>query len=311
MNKLLRQGLLGMAVFSLVFIYSCSDDEDTTPTAAAPTISVSTNGSAFDAGDTLEITIDFTAAGELSSINWVFTIDDVTGDTTFNSPTALSLTDPATEGSVPVSVVLTEADFAGTSVTVYFEVVDKANQKSSDEVSFTVAEAEEDATVLSAVILAAPTGDNNSDTFYSIRAAQLYSQSDVLGTSDPVSETIDIAYYYGASDEATLVSPDDYPSNIVDLSAWGTRNTTNLELTVLTDEEYMALSSVDDVEEAIDGITFDSDNTITNLAVGDILAFATTDASEIEGFIRVVAINGTFNAGDGIEIEIITNQAAE
>ena len=291
-------------ILALLFVSGCNDDGPT-PTPDPPSIRVSIIGQRNLVGDDkFELVYSFSAPGEAQEVSYGFVADGVGQDSGYAFLAEPELSGP-TEGSGSVTGILHNFLYGGKDVTAYMEVVDKAGQKASDEVSFFVASAA--ASIFSTRILAAPTGENDSETFYSIRCDSLYSQADILAAADPISKTIDIAYYYGASDEATLVSPDDYPSNIVDLSAWGTRNTTNLELTVLTDEEYMTLRTTSQVEKAMDAITFDSDNTITNLAVGDILAFATTDNSEIGGFIKVVAINGTSNNGDGIEVEIITN----
>ncbi len=317
-KSLFKQLLLMTAVFSLVFIYSCGDDD--TPTPDAPQLSISASvgstGAAFTSGGTIAATdsivfsnISVTAPGGFNAFRSTAGITPAVDV----SRTDLGLDEGATSsGDIPGFQVIFPSNAAGTTVTFEFIGVDDLSQ--ADTVSFEVMVGDvpsPDARVTSAILLAAPTGDNNSNTFYSIVLNELYSQGDVLGTADPVSENIDLGYYYGATDEATLVSPDEYPTNIVNVGLWGTRNTTNLELTILSTEDYTALTSVEDVETAIDGITFDSDNTETNLAVDDIIAFQLTGPSGIEGFIRVVAINGTFNAGDGIEIEIISNQEAE
>ncbi len=318
MKSLSKRLLLMSAVASLVFIYSCGDDEEPTPNAPELSVSASvgSTGAAFTSGGSLAATdsiifsgISVTAPGGFNVFRSIAGISPAVSI----DRNDLGLEAGATSsGDIPDLKVVFPATAAGSMATITFVGVDDINQADTVSFDINITDAPSpDAKVLTAVILAAPTGDNTSNTFYSIRLGELYSQADILGTSDPVSENVDIAYYYGNTDEATLVSPDEYPTNIVDLSAWGTRNTTNLELTTLSNEDYTALSSVDDVNSAVDGITFDSDNTVTNLSVGDILAFQMTDASEIAGFIKVNAINGTFNAGDGIEIEIITNQEAQ
>lgn len=312
MKKLFKNFMMLTAVGAIAFLYSCSEEDE--PTAAMPSISVSAtvdgvalaDGGSVITGNDISVTVTATTPGGFNVIR--ATAGGTTTEVTRND---LQLDAGATSGTATLTVETPEEQ-VGSTIDWTFTIVDDLNQTGETTFSYTVAEPESpDAKVLTAKMLAAPTGDNTSSTFYSIRLDQLYSQEDVLGTSDPISEGIDLGYYYGANDEATLVSPDEYPTAIVDLNDWGTTNTTNLQLTTISSEDYMAITSVADVAAAVDGVTFDEDNTITNLSVGDILAFQTTDASEISGLIMVQEINGTFNEGDNIVIELITSQPDE
>ena len=123
------------------------------------------------------------------------------------------------------------------------------------------------------------------------------------------SQNIDFAYYYGQTDEASLVSPSEYPSSVFDISAWGTRNeTAMIQVLNLSSEEFMALTTVKDVEDVLASVSDETAITgYSGLEEGTIIAFETAD--EIAGVLMVKTIDSGFSGS--IEIEVILAQSAE
>lgn len=304
--------LTAVTILSLGFLFSCGEDD--TPLADAPGVTVSAaivdgdalvSGGEVVAGSAVEFSISVTAPGGFNNV-------DITGSTTQNiNRNDLNLDLGATSASTTLTVSTAETDAGGTA-SFTFVAVDELNQ-SSEEVVFTfdiVAPPSPDAQVISQILVAPPTGDADSDTFYSIGENTLYSHNDVIGTNDPVSADIDLGYYYGSNDMASLAAPSAYPAAIFDISAWGTKNATQIEATDLSTEAFTALTSVADVDGELANVTFDG-NIATALSVGDILAFKTVATPAVSGFIHVVAITGTSGSNDSIELEFILNQEGQ
>ncbi len=324
MKQIFQKLLLLTIVGSIGLLYSCSDDDETPP--AAPSLSVSAaidgGGSLSDGGDvgtgeTVTFTVTITAPGGFNTLN---VSNGLTATYNRNSQEA-EVSEDGTSATVTFSA---ETPSQAGSITVDFEAVDDDNQTTTDSFSFNVTSPA--AKVQTAIILFAPGGEGKTHTFYSISEDMVYSIDDVDATTDPVSGTIDLGYYYGQ--EANLVSPSVYVSftGLGDtqygdandgLPAWGTRNETKLAETTLTD--VTEITTVADVEGAISGIDFTAaGNVMEGLAVGEIYAFET--AGGLQGLIRVLSILEGFQVGTdpndsevtgNVELEFILAEAAE
>jgi len=302
MKKVFQKLLLLSIVGSIGFLYSCGDDEDPIP-PAIPTINVSastadgvlTDGGEVIVGTTVTITAAVTSEGGFNAV----TISNGSDSDT------QTRTDLGVEagGTSATAVWEIETDQAGT-IDLTFEAVDDENQTGSASFSIVVAEPPSPpAKVQTAILLAAPTGDLMSQTFYSVSENKTYSRNDVESTSASVSNLIDFGYYYGASDMASLSAPDEYP--IWDLAAagWGTLNETIIEVTNITAAEYLELVTVEDVASALDEIDLASSNgTVTGLSEGMVLVFELADGDQ--GLILVGAITGTDGSDGTIALEV-------
>ena len=111
----------------------------------------------------------------------------------------------------------------------------------------------------------------------------------------------DFGYFYGATNNASLASTYDYPSNVIDI----------VSIAKITDKEdlnktYFAISTMnfDNVVNASDlnGIVKSDKQTITKLKVGDVVEFV--DNYDNKGLIKVTEIKGTYNQGDYIKLDI-------
>lgn len=311
MKRLFEKLFLLSAVTSMLVMVSCSDDEDTTPAVAQPSISVvlQVNGqSATTAqpGDSISFVISAQAEGGINRI--YTTAQSFVGFDQNRNDLGLASGDT----NVSKNLVLAgspESTDVGSTWTATFIVVDEVDQ--ADSTTVTVDIVSPDAKVQTAKLLYAPTGDGNSLTFYAIAENVIYAHTDVTGTAEAVSPKIDLGYYYGGStDLASLAPISAYPSSVFDISGWGTKNATKLVKTTMAVETYTSLVSVADVEVELEGLDFTTQNGIqTNLAVGNVLAFETVDG--LQGFIYVSGLEPGFDSNDYIELEFILATSAE
>lgn len=167
--------------------------------------------------------------------------------------------------------------------------------------------------MFSATLLFPPTGDENSKTFFSTMDGDTYSFSDVVNTSDPISEMIDFGYFYGGPTTlASFISPDENlwsnpaPTGVgYDMADWTVRNTTEFRSTTLTEADFDAIMVNQDFTLATEyevGTAPSNPKRITGIEEGDIIAFSTGD--DRFGLIKVISIEPGFESNDNIEIEV-------
>jgi hypothetical protein len=115
--------------------------------------------------------------------------------------------------------------------------------------------------------------------------------------------SIDIVYYYGSTNTATLTAPDDETvgggaGNLSLCEGWTTKNATRFASSTLSASEF------DDVEDdaPIAGLTGLSASKMTALSVGDVIAFETVDGKK--GLIKVAALEATSSGTITIDVKI-------
>ncbi|MEK6477641.1 fasciclin domain-containing protein [Catalinimonas sp. 4WD22] len=169
-----------------------------------------------------------------------------------------------------------------------------------------------DVTSYEAFLLAAPTAEETSETFFSTSTGELYSFDDVVSSTEPLSAEIDFGYFYGNTLEATLLSPDNgnWTSTVgYDMGEWNQLNTTVFRSTNLSAEGFDAIASSqgDAIEAEFEaGTAVTSPGRINGLVADDVVAFQTEDGRF--GLVKVVEVVGTTGANDGIRIEVKVTQ---
>lgn len=311
--KKLFQKLLFLALgASFVFLYSCGEDEEVLP--AAPSLGVSAvngsgatvqNGGSIQATDSITFSFTANTPGGFNVLRW-------TGDVQSGeySRTDIGAEAGETSPAIPEFVIYTSENNEGGTASILFTLVDDESQSDTLTFTFSITEAPSPvAKIQTAIILAAPLANGTSTSFYSVGENTLYSNQDVVGTAAAISPNIDLAYYYGNTDEASVVSPSIFPAAIFDISAWGTRNETAMvEITDLTEEQFNALETVADVEAILDAYSeVDAFAGYSGLEVGSTIAFET--AGGISGIFIVKALTAGFTGS--IELEMILAEAAE
>lgn len=308
MKRLLEKLSLGLMLSALIVTVSCGDDEETTPTVTLPSISAvlhvnGTSASTAQPGDSVSFSLAATAEGGINRVvalqGGSTILDQSRDDLGFDA----GQTSGTIEGTITPNPSTTDV---GNTWTFMFVLVDEIGQKSdTTSVSLEITAPDSpDAKVQTAKLLYPPTGDGNSQTFYAIAENKIYTHSDVTGTAEAVSPNIDLGYYYGGSDFASLSAISEYPSSVFDVSAWGTKNATKIIETSISVETYTGLTTVSDVETEFASVDFTSEDGITaDLAVGDVLAFETVGG--LQGLIYVSALEAGSDSNDFIELEFI------
>ncbi|PRY97018.1 hypothetical protein BY457_11392 [Marinilabilia salmonicolor] len=150
-----------------------------------------------------------------------------------------------------------------------------------------------------AKILAAPLSDGSSDSFFSLMDGNVFQ----INGGGEFAAFWDFGYFYGAAYGASLVSTYNYPSAIIDIETNAgitleELNHTYFAQSELTIEEFDAIASASE----LDGISQSSEETVTNLAVGDVLEFV--DNYGKKGLIKVLEIEPGYSVGDYIRLDI-------
>ena len=290
---------------TVLFVTSCGDDgEDIIPFGDGATIEFQTN-----ATDSVEFS-DTTAAPGSTLVFYLaidFGEDEVTGvNVTDDLGTTILTTTLSGVPSAPTQVTYEIPADAPEDVTVTANLVD-ADGASLADASFTVTvEAAVPAQIYTAFLLAAPTDNSNSDSFYSTATGTLYSFNDIIATSANLSETVDFGYAYGQSEGATINAPSAYPNYVgYDMSQWNTLNETVFRTPSSIDVADFEAITPDQGNRIISafevGASPDTDR-VLNLTPDTLIAFRTSD--ERYGLIRVREVVGTIGSNDGIRIEV-------
>ncbi|MFW6364542.1 MAG: hypothetical protein ACOCZ4_00915, partial [Bacteroidota bacterium] len=99
-------------------------------------------------------------------------------------------------------------------------------------------------------------------------------------------EDIDMLYFHGSENEATIAAPDDEDAeqfNVYELDDWDTRNATRF--TDILDINFAGIETEADIEDEVSS----PENTKSNLLeIGDVVGFETVD--EKKGVFEVVDI---------------------
>ncbi|MCV9388261.1 hypothetical protein [Reichenbachiella ulvae] len=152
----------------------------------------------------------------------------------------------------------------------------------------------------------APLGDGSSETFISMLDGQLYQISE----GEEYAAFWDFGYYYGGQSMASFASTADYPQ-LFDHD--NDANTPLVDVATLVgipdselNEVFFSLSDMDFAavtkSSDLDGIVASTEQRINGLVADNVVEFV--DSYGKKGLIQVVKVQGTFNQGDYIEVNI-------
>jgi len=136
--------------------------------------------------------------------------------------------------------------------------------------------------------------DNTSDgsSFASIDGT-VYSWSDASANS----EKVDLVYFYGATNEATLAAPNDSDAeSVFDFSNWDTQNATKFGTTTLTASDFDAIDDDITIKEEASDLTATK---VNQLSVDDVIAFETASTSAHASKKGLIKINSITTGSDG------------
>ena len=271
-------------VASMVFTTSCGQEEDVTP--AAPSIEIEgaadATGTTVNVGEAVNFSVKVAALGGFNTIRVDKTVG--TGSTTTYVEQAKPAGQTITTFTLPFTYTPTAAE-AGKKVTFDFTVTDDNTKTSAHTFVVTVNEPaiSEHQTVLMGAQRNAAEG-----SFYNAINKQVY----LLSAAQNNKTSVDLLYYYGANNLATLAAPTDADSKAVygETNLQGMTNATNFTRTTAV---YADVKTSSDIRNAwLEKKTGTVDTKVTSLKVGDVVAFQLADSRGYRlGVAQVVSVD--------------------
>jgi hypothetical protein len=313
--KFLKNGLL-LAVASLFVFTACDPAEDENPVGSAPNVSLSVENEqdAYVPGDVINLVVDFTADAAVvgATINAETEEFILTFDATGISNNIIDLNEfnvaGSTEGSFTINGIQIPNEFANQTLTFTLEMEDEEGRVGEGNLDVAIGEASTPLRSYTDILVYAPAADGTTNTWFSTNLGETVTEGEVNAGAAPNSVDVDFGYYYGNTDQASIASPNAYNLAGIDISDWNTRNATEFKLTTISDEEYIALTSSEDLA----AVWNRSDNinegeTITNLEVGAVVAFQLDPNNKdgLYGVFKVINIEPGIQTNDYIEIEVL------
>ncbi len=281
---------------------SCDDDAETLP----PTITVTPNvNNDYKLGNEVTYNIVVGSNEKLKTFTVNATPAGADGTGVVSTLPANVLTNGEFEkntnaATITYKYVIPSNLAANADVKIEFSVSDKGSVPATKTESFKVKEA---VTKYTAVLMGAQQ-NGKEGSYLEVSTKTVMKMADAAQNS----EKVDIIFYYGSTNEATLVAPSDVTvdgttDGSLDLAKNLTvKNETKLKKSELTSEQFDAINS-DAKLKAITGLN----GTIVNkLAVNDVIEFET--AKGVKGLIKVVKVEAGTNGSITLDI-IIPNNA--
>jgi hypothetical protein len=310
MKKLFFNIFLLIGSFSLLFLVSCNDDDDVIIINEGPEINIQVNGGDIDGphtaglGQTIVLNLDITDDDGVDSVvvrQFVGTTQ-VTEATQVIYPSAVG----GTTVTQNVEITLVDVD-VDDEVRIEITAYDVQGNSRTETIIVNVSAIGSYTTVL----LYAPLADETSESFLNTSTGQTYSVNDVMTDNNPVSAQVDLGYYYGATNNASLASPQQIHNlGIYDLSAWNTLNTTQLRRTTISETEFLENEgNVEFISGAFGTAQAEGGGQqVSNLQVGDVVAFQLSEGQgNRTGLIRVSNIEPGDGVGNFIEIDVLVS----
>jgi hypothetical protein len=280
--------LLGLTAVGITFFTSCGEEEASAP----PVITIDQASPVTASAGSVTLTGEIDAEGKLDQVKLF--IVTANAETQYGSAYTSFKSGDITTADDITYIFRFDVDGLTESCSVKIEATDKENQTSSKSVQVNVATgaAIDEFTAILMGAQGSTTGstlDAHTGTVYKL--------------ADATAADIDILYYYGSTNKATLVAPNDATVNggSGDFSwtaNWGTQNPTKFGMSSLSTSEFDAMD--DDTElAAISGL---SASKVTDLGVNDVVDFITADGKK--GALKVTALTAASDGTITINVKI-------
>jgi hypothetical protein len=307
---LLNVVLIGTCV---AWLSSCDNEGEVTivdPTANLTGTDI--DQTTFEPGETIDLTLEFTAPQGIAGVNWEFfdtNTNDPVGTKEFNNPDSdpdlADITSADTQGSVDLSIPVPEAANEGQFLTLVVEVADKSSANGATaQFTFTV-----DAGVneYEAVLLG---GYSNADfgSFYNAIEDTVYKYQGAQDNNGKV----DFLFYYANTPLYTIASPDNTSAE----DTWNTQQPTlawPFTNGVENSTRFKPLSNDFDFEGTTTGTQVrnaypeagTAQSRVTNLQAGQKVAFQLDESRGTRfGIFEVVATSGDFGTERAITLNV-------
>ncbi|RUA30670.1 MAG: hypothetical protein DSY77_13800 [Bacteroidetes bacterium] len=307
MMKFLKNGLLFALAGAFIFT-ACDPAEEETP-ISAPTVALTSQVEAeYAEGEEVELSYDWEAPGKIGQVRYVVLVDGTTAIDTTLTESELGFNVEDSVGSLEFTLTAPE-NSAGSIVDVEVTLIDRENQSTTNtEASFEVIEGSSPLISYTDILVYAPAGDGSTNTWFSTNLGETVTEAEVNAAAAPNSSDVDFGYYYGVNDEASIASPNAYNLDGIDIQDWTTKNATEFKLTTISNEEYLGLSTSADLEAVWNREdNINEGETITNLEVGDVVAFQLDPNNKdgLYGVFKVITVEPGIQTNDYIEIEVL------
>lgn len=211
---------------------------------------------------------------------------------TLNNTTFVDTTININESSFNADFTF-NAQAAGSTEKIMFELTDKAGKTASLSVNITSEAAGEVAVIKSTNVLMGSHNDDENGSFYSTVKKQVYKKDDAANNQ----AYIDFLFYLGVNNGSTIASPADSEAKTVypTIASWTTKNATLFATTNITTEDFNAIGDKYEFPKFTSNLS-----DINHLEAGNVIMFKTV--GEKLGLIKVNQINGR---GDHISLDVI------
>ncbi len=293
--------LSALAIISLTFFSSCAEEDEPNP----PSIIITVDGNAtFEPGSTVVYSLTISSNADLESFssnettqsNPIAMIENILPMDAFDDALTLEFKNGLTSVSFNYAYNIPSTVAPGTTIDITFTVIDADTEGSKTE-SFQVAQpiVAGNINTYTAVLIGA-NANPTLGSFYATASNTVYSVSQAASNS----ASVDFVYFYGATNLATIASPDDADVTSVfpSVSGWATRNATRLVKSDITTSDFDAIA--DDAVIIEQAANISNGTKVNDLAVGDVFVFETVGSKF--GIAKVSALT---NGNDGsITIEV-------
>lgn len=272
---------------------SCGSDEDDVPTAA-PTITIPTTGAdavpdSIPFGQPITIRASVTAAVNIQQIELRLNNSTIDTKTT-------GFTTPTTD-NYSFTLPIQDSALAGNTLTFRIIATDQENRTAQEEVSVYIEKTIREQTA----VLLGGQGSQEPSSYDVAGAGQRFTLADARANS----ARIDLMYYFGAANNATLVAPSDPTAASVfsgsnGPASWATRNATRFRIATnltVADFNNATFATIDATPLEPGGGTL-----AASLTPNQVIVFQTVD--DKKGFILVEQIVTGSNGSIRIRLKV-------
>ncbi len=262
------------ALLSMSFLSSCTEEDEPTP----PSIIVTVDSEAsYEPGTTVRYTLNISSNEELVSFsvnestqsNPMALIENITPIDAIDDVEMLEFKNGLYTVTMDYVYAIPTTVAPGTSIDITFTVVDDVTEGTNTQ-TFDVAAAGGAINSYTAVLIGA-NANPTEGSFYASATNTVYSVADAASNA----AAIDLVYFYGATNLATIASPDDsdVPAVFPSVSGWSTRNATRFATSSISVDDFNAI----DTDEVLlqEAANIGTATKANDLAVNDIIVFET------------------------------------
>ncbi|MEQ8364988.1 MAG: hypothetical protein RH948_19095 [Cyclobacteriaceae bacterium] len=311
MKNLLKNLLLLTSVFALTFLLSCSDDEEDVNLSNPPSVTVTAitgsgalaNGGEVIAGDSIEFTIDITAAG---GFNTLFFSGSLTQDPINRNDLNLDA-GTTVANDIKIGWIQTTTAQVGATASIKFVASDDAGQTDTVDFAFSIVSP---GIVSHTSKMLFGQSNANGGSFYDAVDDAVYGVNAAFQEENQIK--LDFVFWYGNTSQYAIGAVGDANAIIafnnattpVNLENLVTKNETKFKVLTTTVAEFDAINNETALMNEY-GEVAASDTRVSGLSAGNVFGFVLdTDRESKVGLAKVVETAGIGPTDRTITIEV-------